>query len=526
MLVISSLLSYTPAINALAVSRSDSSVLMVAKANLVNNTVILNIFRTSNGGTTWVGATTGLPATKSVNNLEIDPTNPNIAYAALAGTTGVNLYQTVDGGASWSPRGTGLPPFSAQVVRVDPTDSNVLYCGTDVGVYRSINQGASWERFGTGLPSSSVNDIRILDDGSILRVATHGRGVWELEVPSTGNTPPTAAISNPAAAMTAAKGTTLDFSGSISDVDFGDSVTGMWTFPDAWETVPASSGMNNVSHTFNTAGVFPVSLAVKDSRGALGSASVTIRVPEPNDSCSTPAVIPGDGPFPFSVILNNEAAGTQTSDPAPSCVPTTLGRSSTVWFGFVPIASGDYELSTCGSSVDAVLSVWIGAACGPYTPVSSGCNDDAVASSNCFGSGASILTVSATAGQTLRIMVSGFSSSSVGTLTLTVRKLAQPAFSISVGSPAVTADRGTKARIPVLINRTGGFAGNVTLTFPGSLPAGVKPKPADSITTTEDSATLKLKITGGATPGSYQITITGRDDSGHAQTATVTLIVQ
>jgi len=350
---------------------------MVANAILVNNIAVPNIFRTSNGGTTWVSARTGLPTNKGVNNLEIDPTNPNIAYAAMSGTTGINVYQTVDGGASWFPRGTGLPAFSAQVVRVDPTDSNVLYCGTDVGVYRSINQGASWERFGTGLPSSSVNDIRILDDGSILRAATHGRGVWELEVPSTGNTPPAATISNPAAAMTVAKGTTLSFSGSISDGDFGDAVTGLWTFPDTWETVPAGSGMNNVSHTFNTAGVFPVSLSVKDSRGALGSASVTIRVPEPNDSCSIPTVIPGDGPFPFSVKLNNETAGTQTSDPAPSCTGQNLGRSSTLWFEFTPAASGDYQFSTCGSAVDTVLSMWTGPMCGPYTAKSGGCNDTA-----------------------------------------------------------------------------------------------------------------------------------------------------
>lgn len=47
----------------------------------------------------------------------------------------------------------------------------------------------------------------------------------------------------------------------------------------------------------------------------------------------------------------------------------------------------------------------------------------------------------------------------------------------------------------------------------------------DPITTTEDSATLKLKIKGGATPGSYQITVTGRDESGRARTANVTLIV-
>jgi hypothetical protein len=265
-----------------------------------------------------------------------------------------------------------------------------------------------------------------------------------------------------------------------------------------------------------------VSLLVKDSRGALGSASITISVPEPGDSCATPTIIPGDGPFPFSIKLNNEATGTEASDPAPSCVSTSLGRTSTVWFEFNPAASGDYEFTTCGTSVDTVLSLWTGPACGPYRAVSGGCNDDTF-SPTCLGRGASKLTVSANSGQILRIMASGFSLSSLGAFTLTVGKLAPPDFSLSFDSPAVIAVRGTKARVVVLINRTGGFAGNVTLTFP-NLPAGVKPKPP--ITTTENSATFKLKVKGGAVPGEYQLTVSGRDDSGRVRGATVALFIQ
>jgi hypothetical protein len=123
-------------------------------------------------------------------------------------------------------------------------------------------------------------------------------------------------------------------------------------------------------------------------------------------------------------------------------------------------------------------------------------------------------------------MVSGFSTSSVGTFTLTARKLAQPDFSLSFNSSTVTADRGTKARVDVLINRTGGFTGNVTVSLPDSVPAGIKPKPSDPITTTDNGATFKLKIKEGAAPGSYQLTFTARDDAGRARTANVTLIIQ
>ncbi len=403
----------TSSISAIAVNRGDNSVMLVSKSN--------NVFRTSDGGSTWARISNGLPTNRGINNVETDPSDPLTAYAAIAGTTGPGVYQTRDGGLSWIDRASGLPSFSAQVVRIDPTDSSVLYCGTDVGVYRSTNRGGSWSKFGTGLPSSSVHDLRILDDASILRVATHGRGVWELQVPPTGNNPPSASISTPGVPLIIQKGSRVDFSGSISDPDSGDSLTGQWIFPDQWQTAAAGQGPSTVSHTFNKAGIFPVTLSARDSHGALAAATVNITVTEPADICATPFVIPTNGPFPFSAQMNVEVATTQTSDPQPPCVSTGLGRSNSVWFEFTPATSGKYQFSTCGTSVDTVISVWTGPACGPYTIVGAdGCNDDASSSSSCAGVFASLLSVNATAGRTLRIMVGSFSGSSAGVYTLMV----------------------------------------------------------------------------------------------------------
>jgi hypothetical protein len=98
-------------------------------------------------------------------------------------------------------------------------------------------------------------------------------------------------------------------------------------------------------------------------------------------------------------------------------------------------------------------------------------------------------------------------------------------FSIGFDSPTVTAQQGTKARVTVNINRSPGFTGNVTVTPPD--PAlGIAPKPPDPITTMDTNVTFKLKIKGGAALGPHQVTFTGRDDSGHTSTATLTVIVQ
>ena len=100
-----------------------------------------------------------------------------------------------------------------------------------------------------------------------------------------------------------------------------------------------------------------------------------------------------------------------------------------------------------------------------------------------------------------------------------------PDFSLGFDQSTVNAQAGTKARVTVNINRTGGFTGNVTVTPPNPA-GGIKPKPADPITTTDSTASFKFKIAAGAAPGPHQLTFTGKDDSGRTRTATVTLVVQ
>jgi hypothetical protein len=61
----------------------------------------------------------------------------------------------------------------------------MLYAGTDIGVYSSSDGGASWVPLGTGLPRIAVFDIAIANGTPRkLRIATHGRGLWEYSLPA------------------------------------------------------------------------------------------------------------------------------------------------------------------------------------------------------------------------------------------------------------------------------------------------------------------------------------------------------
>ncbi|MGH9763885.1 MAG: delta-60 repeat domain-containing protein, partial [Blastocatellia bacterium] len=100
-----------------------------------------------------------------------------------------------------------------------------------------------------------------------------------------------------------------------------------------------------------------------------------------------------------------------------------------------------------------------------------------------------------------------------------------PDFTISLNPQSVTTNAGTKITATVAINRTGGFAGNVTVTPPASA-MGIKPKPAAPMITAGPSVVFKMKVGAGVAPGSYDRTFTATDGSGKTRTATLTIVVQ
>ena len=47
-------------------------------------------------------------------------------------------------------------------------------------MYRTTNGGTTWTRFGNGLPLVRVTDMSFSRNGGLLRIATYGRGIWEI----------------------------------------------------------------------------------------------------------------------------------------------------------------------------------------------------------------------------------------------------------------------------------------------------------------------------------------------------------
>lgn len=124
------------------------------------------VFRSVDGGRSFTKVLYKDPHTGAAD-LTLDPGNPDVVYAVLweaqqgpwenAAWTGPGsgLFKSSDGGDTWVPLTKGLPTFAEGLGRIGitvaPSDSNRLFATVDAGprlsgVYRSDDAGASWNR--------------------------------------------------------------------------------------------------------------------------------------------------------------------------------------------------------------------------------------------------------------------------------------------------------------------------------------------------------------------------------------------
>ena len=149
---------------------SSGFVLDLASSDALGSTLYVahatGVFKSTNGGATWVSASTGLPASTQIRKFAVHPTDPATLYCA----TNAGIFKTINGGAAWVGVNTGWPlavdgitPAVAYAIAIDRTDPTVLYAAAIVNGVVSVcttrDGGGTWWPLGGGAGLDAVNGI-------------------------------------------------------------------------------------------------------------------------------------------------------------------------------------------------------------------------------------------------------------------------------------------------------------------------------------------------------------------------------
>jgi len=141
---------------------------------------------TKDGGIHWTEIMEGLPYRKWVSSICASAFDEGTVYMSQNGKRdddfAASLWKSTDYGKTWIDISNNIPCGPINVIKEDPKNKNVLYVGTDIGAYVSENGGKTWHILGGNLPSTFVHDLIIHPRDDILVIATHGRGMFAMDV--------------------------------------------------------------------------------------------------------------------------------------------------------------------------------------------------------------------------------------------------------------------------------------------------------------------------------------------------------
>ena len=146
------------------------------------------VFRSSDGGASWVFSSAGIPPTR-VQTVIVDPKTPSTLFAGTRtppGVASVGIFKSTDSGETWSEANvglfdpvTGFGPVDVDALAVSPADSKVLVAGTDFSeLYRSGDGGATWQAVTFGGATAGLQTTSIVFDpktpGNVYAASTLG----------------------------------------------------------------------------------------------------------------------------------------------------------------------------------------------------------------------------------------------------------------------------------------------------------------------------------------------------------------
>lgn len=179
-------------VNAIAINPSNTN-------EMYSGTAFGGIFKTTNGGSTWMPIFDDQP-NLPIGALAIDPNTTTTVWAGtgdnnISGTcyTGGGIYMSTDAGSTWTHKGLANTFIVSKII-VDPTNSNTIYAATmgspftastNRGLYKTTNGGTTWSQLlfindTTGVIDLIMdpNDENTLYAASFTRMRTSERSTY------------------------------------------------------------------------------------------------------------------------------------------------------------------------------------------------------------------------------------------------------------------------------------------------------------------------------------------------------------
>ncbi|MGB4851669.1 MAG: hypothetical protein WBQ38_05070 [Ignavibacteria bacterium] len=142
-----------------------------------------SVYRSTNRGYTYANVTTGLPA-RTITSVYAHPDSALVAVITFSGFGSGKIYKTTNGGSSWFSISGNLPdsPANDALIYYPGVSTSTYFIAMDIGVFVSGDFGNTWFELSNGLPNTVAMHMDYHAATNKLRIGTHGRGVWEIQL--------------------------------------------------------------------------------------------------------------------------------------------------------------------------------------------------------------------------------------------------------------------------------------------------------------------------------------------------------
>ena len=135
------------------------------------------VYKSCDGGKSWTNM--GLKESRQIGKIVVDPRNSDIVFVAAEGSVWGpggerGLYKSTDGGKNWKKVLEISENTGVNNILIDPRNPDIMYAsseqrrrhvftkiggGPETALYKSVNAGETWDKMSSGLPSADKGGI-------------------------------------------------------------------------------------------------------------------------------------------------------------------------------------------------------------------------------------------------------------------------------------------------------------------------------------------------------------------------------